>query len=125
MKRVTLTASVAAAALVCAALAYGAVKPQSKSHQFTCKDRNTSLSFVVSEWNGKVSQGFMYVENMQVANLTAEMGGRSMIKVSVLGNSAENVAFQLHMSNGNVMIANSGDNPTRVEVCKANYRVVE
>jgi hypothetical protein len=121
MKRVLLIASVAAAALLLAALAYGAATPQMKTHQFRCTDRNTSLYFVVYESGGKLNGGHMYVENMQVGVLTTENAGTNVIKASVVGNTATNIAFQLHKS-GSVMVANYGANPSRVEVCKASYK---
>ena len=39
-------------------------QPQTKSHQFRCTDKNTSLYFVVYEKGGSLSGGHMYVENM-------------------------------------------------------------
>ena len=122
MKRVALVTSVAAAALLLAALAYGAAAPQTKTHQFRCTDKNTSLYFVVYENNGNLSGGHMYVENMQVGVLSPENAGTNVIKASVVGNTANNIAFQLHKSPGSVMVANYGANPSRVEVCKASYR---
>ena len=122
MKRVLLIASVAVTALLLAALAYGAVTPQMKTHQFRCTDRNTSLYFVVYESGGKLNGGHMYVENMQVGVLTVENAGTNVIKASVVGNTATNIAFQLHKSPGSVMVANYGANPSRVEVCKASYK---
>ena len=122
MKRVGLIASVAAAALLAAALAYGAAAPATKTHQFRCTDRNTSLYFVVYETNGSLSGGHMYVENMQVGVLSTENAGTNVIKASVVGNTATNIAFQLHKSPGSVMVANSGNSPSRVEVCKASYK---
>ena len=121
MKRVALVASVAAAALLLAALAYGAAAPAMKTHQFRCTDRNTSLYFVVYENNGNLSGGHMYVENMQVGVLAPENAGTGVIKAPVVGNTATNIAFQLHKS-GSVMVANYGNNPNRVEVCKASYK---
>lgn len=122
MKRVILIASVAAvAALLVAAIAYGAASPQTKTHQFRCTDRNTSLYFIVYESGGKLNGGHMYVENMQVGVLTAENAGTGVIKASVVGNTAANIAFQLHKS-GSVMVANYGSSPGRVEVCKASYK---
>ncbi len=121
MKRVTLVTSVAAATLLLAALAYGAAAPQVKSHQFTCTDRNTSLYFIVSEKDGQLGGGLMYVESMQVAVLTAEKAGRNVIKASVVGNTATNIAFQLHMS-GSVMVAKYDEPTSRREVCKASYK---
>lgn len=122
MKRVTLAASAAAvAALLVAAIAYGAASPQTKTHQFRCTDRNTSLYFIVYESGGKLNGGHMYVENMQVGVLTAENAGTGVIKASVVGNTAANIAFQLHKS-GSVMVANYGSSPGRVEVCKASYK---
>jgi hypothetical protein len=122
MKRVVLYTSVAAAALVLAALAYGASAPQMKTHQFRCTDRNTSLYFVVYETGGNLNGGHMYVENMQVGVLAPENAGTNMIKASVVGNTATNIAFQLHKSPGSVMVANYGTSPNRVEVCKASYK---
>ena len=122
MKRVTLVASAAAAALLLAALAYGAAAPQTKTHQFRCTDKNTSLYFVVYETGGNLSGGHMYVENMQVGVLAPENAGTGVIKAPVVGNTATNIAFQLHKSPGSVMVANYGANPKRVEVCKASYK---
>jgi hypothetical protein len=122
MKRIVLTASVAVAALLLAALAYGAAAPQTKTHQFRCTDRNTSLYFVVYERGGNLSGGHMYVENMQVGVLAPENAGTNVIKAPVVGNTAANIAFQLHKSPGSVMVANYGANPNRVEVCKASYK---
>ena len=121
MKRVALATSVVAAALALAALAYGAAAPAMKTHQFRCTDKNTSLYFVVYENNGSLSGGHMYVENMQVGVLNVENAGTNVIKASVAGNTAANIAFQLHKS-GSVMVANYGPNPNRVEVCKASYK---
>ena len=121
MKRILLTASVAVAALLLAALAYGAAAPAMKTHQFRCTDKNTSLYFVVYENNGSLSGGHMYVENMQVGVLNPENAGTNVIKASVAGNTATNIAFQLHKS-GSVMVANYGSSPNRVEVCKASYK---
>jgi len=122
MKRIVLTASVAVAALLLAALAYGAAAPQTKTHQFRCTDRNTSLYFVVYERGGNLSGGHMYVENMQVGVLAPENAGTNVIKAPVVGNTAANIAFQLHKSPGSVMVANYGTSPNRVEVCKASYK---
>ena len=82
----------------------------------------TSLYFVVYENNGSLSGGHMYVENMQVGVLSPENAGTNVIKASVAGNTATNIAFQLHKSPGSVMVANYGSNPSRVEVCKASYK---
>jgi hypothetical protein len=122
MKRLALTASVAAAALLLAALAYGAAAPQMKTHQFRCTDKNTSLYFVVYERGGSLAGGHMYVENMQVGVLAPENAGTGVIKAPVVGNTATNIAFQLHKSPGSVMVANYGSDPKRVEVCKASYK---
>ena len=122
MKRATLVTSVAAATLLLAALAYGAAAPQTKTHQFRCTDKNTSLYFLVYERGGNLSGGHLYVENMQVGVLAPENAGTNVIKASVVGNTATNIAFQLHKSPGSVMVANYGSNPNRVEVCKASYK---
>lgn len=122
MKRVALIAAVAAVALLLAALAYGAAAPQMKTHQFRCTDKNTSLYFVVYERGGNLAGGQMYVENMQVGVLAPENAGTGVIKAPVVGNTATNIAFQLHKSPGSVMVANYGSDPKRVEVCKASYK---
>ena len=59
MKRVTLVASAAAAALLLAALAYGAAAPQTKTHQFRCTDKNTPPYFLVYERGGNLSGGHL------------------------------------------------------------------
>lgn len=122
MKRMIPIASVIAATLVVAALVYGTSSPAMKTHQFRCTDKNTSLYFVVYENNGQLSGGHMYVENMQVGVLEPESAGTNVIKASVAGNTANNIAFQLHKSPGSVMVANYGSSPNRVEVCKATYK---
>jgi len=100
----------------------GASAPAMKTHQFRCTDRNTSLYFVVYENYGSLNGGHMYVENMQVGVLAPENAGTNVIKASVVGNTATNIAFQLHKSPGSVMVANYGTSPNRVEVCKASYK---
>ena len=99
----------------------GAKPPATKTHQFRCTDRNQSLYFLVYETNGSLTGGQMYVENMQVGVLTVENAGTGVIKAQVNGNTATNIAFQLH-KNGKVMVANYGSNPNRVEVCKSTYK---
>ena len=93
-------------------------KPVQKAHQYRCTDRNQSLYFLVYEIDGKLDRGLMYVENMQVANMTVEQAGTDVIKAKVNGNAA-NVGFQLRKS-GSVMVANYQTN-NRVEVCKCSY----
>jgi len=105
-----------------AALRHRAATPAMKTHQFRCTDRNQSLYFVVYENNGNLTGGHMYVENMQVGVLEPENAGTNVIKAKVAGNTATNIAFQLHKSPGSVMVANYGSNPNRVEVCKASYK---
>jgi len=100
---------------------YTIKSPATKTHQYRCTDRNQSLYFVVYETNGALSGGHMYVENMQVGVLKTEQAGTGVIKASVVGNTATNIAFQLHKS-GMVMVANYGPSPSRVEVCKASYK---
>ena len=119
MRKRVLTGSALAVALVAlCAVGYAMTRPVTKTHQFRCTDRNQSLYFLVYEVNGNLSNGQMYVENMQVANLTVEQAGTDVIKAKVNGNSA-NVAFQLFKS-GKVMVANYQTN-NRVEVCQASY----
>lgn len=110
--------SLAIALFALCAISYAETKPVTKTHQYRCEDRNQSLYFVVYEVDGKLNNGQMYVENMQVANLTVEQAGSDVIKAKVNGNSA-NVAFQLFKS-GKIMVANYQTN-NRVEVCKASY----
>jgi hypothetical protein len=122
MKRVALiTSATAAAALLLAALAYGAAAPQMKTHQFRCTDRNTSLYFVVYETGGKLNGGHMYVENMQVGVLTAEWAGTGVINAKLAGNTANNISFHLHRAAKKILVVNSST-PQRVEVCAADYR---
>ena len=121
MKRVTLIASVAAAALTLAAIAYGAASPQTKTHQFRCTDKNTSLYFLVYERGGKLDGGHMYIENMQVGVLTAEWAGTGVINVKLAGNTANNISLHLHRTLKKVLVVNSST-PQRVEVCAADYK---
>jgi hypothetical protein len=111
----------ALAALTTFGYAVKPATPVTKTHQYRCTDRNQSLYFVVYENNGTLNGGHMYVENMQVGVLKTEQAGTGVIKASVVGNTATNIAFQLHKS-GMVMVANYGSNPNRVEVCKATYK---
>ena len=117
-KRVLAGSALTVALVALCAVGYALTKPVTKTHQFRCTDRNQSLYFVVYEVNGKLSHGQMYVENMQVGDLTVEQAGTDVIKAKVNGNSA-NVAFQLFKS-GKVMVANF-QTSNRVEVCKASY----
>jgi hypothetical protein len=125
MKRTVLVGSIIAAMLVTTTvLALGRrtttpATPVSKTHQYRCTDRNQSLYFLVHEENGKLVDGLMYVENMQVANMSVEQAGTEFIKAKVNGNSA-NVAFLLGKG-GTVMVANY-QTSNRVEVCKASYK---
>src|SRR5215207_7384606 len=121
MKRVTLIASAAAAALLLAALAYGAAAPATKTHQFRCTDKNTSHYFLVYESDGKLNGGHLYVENMQVGVLTAEWAGTGVINAKVAGNTANNISFHLHRAAKKVLVVNSST-PQRVEVCAADYK---
>ncbi|HEX8282094.1 MAG TPA: hypothetical protein VF588_02015 [Pyrinomonadaceae bacterium] len=121
MKRFTLVASAVVAALVSAAIAYGAAAPQTKTHQFRCTDKNTSLYFLVYERGGNLDGGHMYVENMQVGVLTAEWAGTGVINAKLAGNTANNISFHLHKAVGKVLVVNSAT-PKRVEVCAASYK---
>lgn len=93
-------------------------KPVQMTHQYRCTDRNQSLYFIVYEVDGKLDRGLMYVENMQVANMTVEQAGTDVIKAKVIGDAA-NVGFQLFKT-GKIMVANYQTN-SRVEVCKCSY----
>ena len=122
MKMKFLTGTILALALAglgVAGYASAKSKPVQKTHQYRCTDRNQSLYFLVYEVDGNLDRGLMYVENMQVANMTVEQAGTDVIKAKVNGNAA-NVAFQLRKS-GSVMVANYQTN-TRVEVCKCSYK---
>ncbi len=98
--------------------AVGTTPPVTKTHQFRCTDRNTSLYFLVYEVDGNLDRGLLYVENMQSANMTVEWAGTNFIKAKVNGNSA-NVAFLLG-KDGKVMVANYTTS-NRVPVCNASY----
>ncbi len=121
MRRILLAVVVLSSVAV-AAVAYGATRPVTKTHQYRCTDRNQSLYFLIYERDGKLDGGHFYVENMQVGVLSPENAGTNVIKAPVVGNTATNIAFQLHKSPGSVMVANYGANPKRVEVCKASYK---
>lgn len=121
MKRITPAASTVAAALLFAALAYGAAAPQMKTHQFRCTDRNTSLYFLVYETGGQLNGGHMYVENMQVGVLTAEWAGTGVINAKLAGNTANNISFHLHRALKKVLVVNSSTSK-RVEICAADYK---
>ena len=116
-----LTSTIFALALLAvgvASYALATYNPVQKTHQYRCTDRNQSLYFLVYEVDGRLDRGLMYVENMQVANMTVEQAGTDVIKAKVNGNAA-NVAFQLRKS-GSVMVANY-QTSNRVEVCKCSY----
>lgn len=124
MKRILASNSLIAAVLAVVALvaissALAAHEPATKTHQFRCTDQNKSLYFLVYEVDGNLERGQMYVEKMQVADLTVENAGTNVIKAKVQGNAAD-VAFQLHKT-GSVMVANYLTKE-RVEVCKASYK---
>lgn len=119
MRKNLLLGSILALTLAAAGvISYAVTKPVTKTHQYRCQDRNQSLYFLVYEVDGKLDRGLMYVENMQVANMTVEQAGTDVIKAKVNGNAA-NVAFQLRKS-GSVMVANY-QTSNRVEVCKCSY----
>jgi hypothetical protein len=119
MRKKLLLGSILALALgVAGVISYGVTKPVQKTHQYRCMDRNQSLYFLVYEVDGKLDRGLMYVENMQVANMTVEQAGTDVIKAKINGNAA-NVAFQLRKS-GSILVANYQTN-TRLEVCKCSY----
>lgn len=98
-----------------------AAAPVTKTHQFRCTDRNTSLYFLVYEIDGTLDRGLFYVENYQTGNMAVEWAGTNFIKAKMNGNAA-NVAFLLG-KDGNVMVANYTTS-TRVKVCKATYKYV-
>lgn len=119
MRKRFLLGSILALALgAVGAFGYAVAKPATKTHQYRCTDRNQSLYFLVYEVDGKLDRGLMYVENMQVANMTVEQAGTDVIQAKVNGNAA-NVAFQLRKS-GSIMVANF-QTKNRVEVCKCSY----
>lgn len=119
MRKRVLSGSILALALGAAVtISYAVAKPVTMTHQYRCQDRNQSLYFVVYEVDGKLDRGQMYVENMQVADLTVEQAGSNVIKAKVNGDSA-NVAFQLFKT-GKIMVANYQTN-NRVDVCKCSY----
>jgi hypothetical protein len=119
MRKKFLLGSILALALgALGAIGYGVTKPATKTHQYRCTDRNQSLYFLVYEVDGKLDRGLMYVENMQVANMTVEQAGTDVIQAKVNGDSAD-VAFQLFKS-GKIMVANF-QTKNRVEVCKSSY----
>lgn len=92
-----------------------------KTYQARCTDRNQSLYLLIYEQDGKLDGGFMYVENMQVAKLTATNAGTGVIRAKVDGNTA-NVGFEIHKS-GAILVANyTPGSVKRVEVCKAGYK---
>ncbi len=92
-----------------------------KTYQARCTDNNTSLYLLIYEKDGKLDGGFMYVENMQVATLTATNAGTGVIRAKVDGNTA-NVGFEIHKS-GSIMVGNytTGVNK-RVKICTASYK---
>jgi len=92
--------------------------PVQKAHQYRCTDRNKSLYFIVYEINGTLDRGLMYVENMQVANMTVSQAGTDVIKAKVNGDAA-NVAFNLFKT-GKILVANY-QTGTRVQVCQSSY----
>jgi len=119
MRKKLLLGSILALALgAVGVIGHAVTKPVQKAHLYRCTDRNQSLYFIVYEFDGKLDRGLMYVENMQVANMTVEQAGTDVIKAKVNGNAA-NVAFQLFKT-GKILVANYQTN-SRVEVCKCSY----
>jgi hypothetical protein len=121
MRKKLLLGSILVLALAAAGTISYALKksnPVQKTHQYRCTDRNQSLYFIVYEVDGKLDRGLMYVENMQVANMTVEQAGTDVIKAKVIGDAAD-VAFQLFKS-GKILVANY-QTKSRVEVCKSSY----
>jgi len=97
-----------------------ASQPQpTKTHQYRCTDRNQSLYIVIYENNGQLNGGNMYLENIQVANLTAApYGNAGNIEAKVVGNAA-NVTLQLF--NDRILVANYTAS-SRAEVCKSTHK---
>ncbi|OLE55061.1 MAG: hypothetical protein AUG51_05365 [Acidobacteria bacterium 13_1_20CM_3_53_8] len=71
-----------------------------KTHQYRCTDRNQSLYIIIYENNGQLNGGNMYLENIQVANLTA---------------------VTLQLFSDRILVANYTAS-TRVEVCKSTHK---
>jgi hypothetical protein len=99
------------AALLLAAVGAGASNseaakpaPALKTYQFRCTDRNTSLYIVIYEQDGKINNGHMYLENMQVATLTAApYGSTGNIEAKVVGNTAD---VRLQLFEDKIIVAN-------------------
>ena len=124
MKRTVLLAPIIAAVLATTAvLALGRRSttpplPVTKTLQYRCTDRNQSLYFLVYEVDGKLDRGLMYVENMQVANMSVEQAG------TLHQGQGEREYRQRRLSarqGGTIMVANH-QTSNRVEVCKASYK---
>ncbi|HEX8844434.1 MAG TPA: hypothetical protein VF791_07310 [Pyrinomonadaceae bacterium] len=112
MKRVFSAKSIIAAVLALVVLSAislaGAAsttpRPVTKTYQFRCTDRNQSLYIVIYEQDGKISNGHMYLENMQVANLTAApYGSTGNIEAKVVGNTAD---VRLQLFEDRILVAN-------------------
>lgn len=114
------------AAVVLAAIAVGASKsetakpaPVLKTYQFRCTDRNPSLTIIIYEQDGKIGNGHMYLENTQVANLTAApYGSTGNIEAKVVGNTAD---VRLQLFEDKIMVANYGTK-SRQQVCQSTRK---
>ena len=126
MRRNILLISVMATAMVFFAAAtvdHAKTEPVTKTYQVRCTNANQSLYFVIYEQNGQLNGGHLYVENMQVATLTATNAGTGVIRAKVNGNTA-NVGFEIHKPPMNkVLVANyTPGSEKRVEVCQCSYK---
>ena len=92
-----------------------------KHYKVRCTDNNQSLYFVIRETDGNLNGGFMYVENMQVATVTATNAGTGVIRVKVNGNTV-NIGFEIHKSGAILVASYVPGNVKRMKICTADYK---
>jgi len=91
---------------------------ESLTHQYQCTSNNESLYFIMYERDGHISGGQMYIENMQVADLTLDSilsEGNFVVKVD--GNKAN---IQINLTPERILIIHP-QSQTIKQICKCSY----
>ncbi|MBA2732101.1 MAG: hypothetical protein H0U54_04325 [Acidobacteria bacterium] len=125
MKRSILVLTIIVGLLAMAAISVSggakASPPVTKHYKVRCTDNNQSLYFVIRETDGTLNGGFMYVENMQVATVTAAYAGTGVIRAKVNGNTVA-IGFELHKTGAILVASYVPGNVKRVKICTADYK---
>lgn len=92
---------------------------KSITYQYQCASNNESLYFIMYERDGDIYGGHMYIEKMQVADLTLDaILSEGNLVVRVKGNAAD---VKINLSPDRILI-NHSPTQTTSQVCKCSYR---